>query len=153
MVILVTSLVYEIFQSKHLVAFTGAGISTSSGIPDFRGPKGIWTLQVKLPVYSCTVFYDINRQIKSLIFLSCLFIQQSGKGIPDASLPFHRATPSLTHMALVELERAGVLKFVISQVCYVHFTSIVYIVVTLPTVQPFFYLGTSFSKSEYFWLH
>jgi len=72
-------------KSKHLVVFTGAGISTSSGIPDFRGPKGVWTLQ------------------------------RAGKGIPNASLPFHRAVPSLTHMALVELERAGILKFIISQ--------------------------------------
>lgn len=72
-------------KSKHLVAFTGAGISTSCGIPDFRGPKGVWTLQ------------------------------REGKGVPEASLPFHRAMPSLTHMALVELERAGILKFVISQ--------------------------------------
>ncbi|PWA79991.1 sirtuin family, DHS-like NAD/FAD-binding domain protein [Artemisia annua] len=72
-------------KSKHLVAFTGAGISTSSGIPDFRGPKGIWTLQ------------------------------REGKALPEASLPFHRAAPSITHMALVELERAGILKFVISQ--------------------------------------
>ncbi|KAL5548631.1 hypothetical protein UlMin_003862 [Ulmus minor] len=72
-------------QSKHLVVFTGAGISTSCGIPDFRGPKGIWTLQ------------------------------REGKPLPEASLPFHRAMPSLTHMALVELERAGILKFVISQ--------------------------------------
>ncbi|XP_030478610.2 NAD-dependent protein deacetylase SRT1 isoform X1 [Cannabis sativa] len=72
-------------KSKHLVVFTGAGISTSCGIPDFRGPKGIWTLQ------------------------------REGKALPEASLPFHRAMPSLTHMALVELERAGILKFVISQ--------------------------------------
>ncbi|KAG9448560.1 hypothetical protein H6P81_008525 [Aristolochia fimbriata] len=72
-------------KSKHLVAFTGAGISTSCGIPDFRGPKGVWTLQ------------------------------REGKGVPEASLPFHRAMPSLTHMALVELEKAGILKFVISQ--------------------------------------
>ncbi|KMZ61493.1 NAD-dependent deacetylase 1 [Zostera marina] len=72
-------------KSKHLVTFTGAGISTSCGIPDFRGPKGVWTLQ------------------------------HEGKGVPEASLPFHSATPSLTHMALVELERVGILKFVISQ--------------------------------------
>lgn len=72
-------------KSKHLVAFTGAGISTSCGIPDFRGPKGIWTLQ------------------------------REGKDLPVASLPFHRAMPSMTHMALVELEKAGILKFVISQ--------------------------------------
>ncbi|XP_058219029.1 NAD-dependent protein deacetylase SRT1 [Rhododendron vialii] len=72
-------------KSKHLVVFTGAGISTSCGIPDFRGPKGIWTLQ------------------------------REGKALPEASLPFHRAMPSKTHMALVELEKAGILKFVISQ--------------------------------------
>ncbi|KAK4752638.1 hypothetical protein SAY87_021436 [Trapa incisa] len=72
-------------KSKHLVAFTGAGISTSCGIPDFRGPEGIWTLQ------------------------------RDGKALPQASLPFHRAMPGLTHMALVELEKVNILKFVISQ--------------------------------------
>ncbi|CAL9109459.1 unnamed protein product [Musa acuminata var. zebrina] len=82
----IEELALMIKKSKHLVAFTGAGISTSSGIPDFRGPKGVWTLQ------------------------------RAGMGLPEASLPFHRAMPSLTHMALVELERADILKFVISQV-------------------------------------
>ncbi|WOL17190.1 NAD-dependent protein deacetylase SRT1 [Canna indica] len=81
----IEELALMIKESKHLVAFTGAGISTSCGIPDFRGPKGVWTLQ------------------------------RAGKGLPEASLPFHHAMPSLTHMALVELERAGILKFVISQ--------------------------------------
>lgn len=58
----------------------------------------------------------LNYEFPFYYLLNHFDIQREGKGIPEASLPFHRAMPSLTHMALVELERAGILKFVISQV-------------------------------------
>jgi len=43
----VDTLAQWMFEAKHLVVFTGAGISTESGLPDFRGPDGIWTRQAK----------------------------------------------------------------------------------------------------------
>ncbi|KAK4847195.1 hypothetical protein QYF36_026828 [Acer negundo] len=57
-------------------------------LPDFRGPDGVWTLQSK------------------------------GEAIPEAAQPFHRAMPAITHMALAELEKAGILKCVITQVTF-----------------------------------
>lgn len=39
----IEALAQGMFEAKHLVVFTGAGISTESGLPDFRGPDGIWT--------------------------------------------------------------------------------------------------------------
>ena len=43
----IKNLAQWMFESKYLVVFTGAGISTESGLPDFRGPDGIWTRQEK----------------------------------------------------------------------------------------------------------
>jgi NAD-dependent SIR2 family protein deacetylase len=43
----IKTLAQWMFEAKHLVVFTGAGISTESGLPDFRGPDGIWTRQAK----------------------------------------------------------------------------------------------------------
>ncbi|XP_033750534.1 NAD-dependent protein deacetylase sirtuin-6-like [Pecten maximus] len=71
-------------KSSHFVVHTGAGISTAAGIPDFRGPKGVWTLE------------------------------QRGEK-PNVNVTFDNARPTRTHMALVALERAGYVKFVISQ--------------------------------------
>lgn len=79
-------LVKLVRQSKHMVVFTGAGISTSAGIHDFRGPNGKWTreAQGKKPL----------RGVSSV-----------------------RAYPTPTHMALVALQEAGQLKYLISQNC------------------------------------
>ena len=43
----IKTLAQGMFEAQHLVVFTGAGISTESGLPDFRGPDGIWTRQAK----------------------------------------------------------------------------------------------------------
>ncbi|CAF0742936.1 unnamed protein product [Didymodactylos carnosus] len=88
-------LVEWIKASKHFIIFTGAGISTSTGIPDFRsgmdtrlstGP-GVWELRDK----------GEARSKKATVTSST------------------KAIPSVAHMAIVELARQGIIKFVISQ--------------------------------------
>lgn len=71
-------------ESSHTVFHTGAGISTSAGIPDFRGPKGVWTLE--------------KQGLK-----------------PDINVSWDDAKPTLTHMAIVSLERNGYVQYVITQ--------------------------------------
>lgn len=64
------------FESKHLVVFTGAGISTESGLPDFRGPDGVWTRQEKgLPVQKM----DFSRVVPNSGHLAILELQKIDK--------------------------------------------------------------------------
>ena len=74
-----------LYQSQYPVFFTGAGISTESGLPDFRGPDGVWTRRDKgLPPRSMSVSWD-------------------------------SVAPNKGHHAIVELQKIGKLKFLISQ--------------------------------------
>ncbi len=74
-----------IYDSQYLVVFTGAGISTESGIPDFRGPDGVWTRRDKgLPPQPTAVSWDTIE-------------------------------PNSGHLSIVELQKLGKLKFLISQ--------------------------------------
>ncbi|KAJ3548924.1 hypothetical protein NM208_g756 [Fusarium decemcellulare] len=80
-------LVNLINKSKHFIIFTGAGVSTSAGIPDFRGPEGAWTLRAQ----------GRSRTTKAVSTL--------------------QAIPTPSHMALLELQNRGVLKYLVSQNC------------------------------------
>jgi NAD-dependent SIR2 family protein deacetylase len=74
-----------ILESEHTIAFTGAGISTESGIPDYRGPNGVWTRR------------------------------DAGLPPPKWKIPQSEVKPNSSHHALVELERLGKLQFLITQ--------------------------------------
>lgn len=88
-----------IVKSKYCIAFTGAGISTESGIPDFRGPSGIWKrVDPKIATYS---FFINNPGEFWKFHLSFIEIK--------------RAEPNKAHFSLAELEKMGVLKCVITQ--------------------------------------
>jgi NAD-dependent SIR2 family protein deacetylase len=64
------------FEAKHLVMFTGAGISTESGLPDFRGPDGIWTRQAKgLP----TEMRDLSSSEPNAGHMAIAKLQRLGK--------------------------------------------------------------------------
>ncbi len=71
--------------AQHLVVFTGAGISTASGVPDFRGPEGVWTRRDK------------------------------GLPPPHQATPWDRVQPNRGHLAITELQALGKLKFLVSQ--------------------------------------
>ena len=90
-------------MSKRVVVLTGAGISTDSGIPDFRGPKGVWTLNPKAERMSDIRYYRSDPEVRRLSWQSRL------------AHPAWTAAPNAGHRALADLERRGRLHALITQ--------------------------------------
>ncbi len=89
--------------ASSVVALTGAGISTDSGIPDFRGPQGLWTRNPKAERLSSLQAYMEDPELRV----------QAWRARMDH--PAWTAAPNAGHLALAELERKGRLHLLVTQ--------------------------------------
>jgi NAD-dependent deacetylase len=88
-------------EAKHLVVFTGAGISIESGIPTFRGKNGLWE---KYDMNYLTLDYFYNSPAASWVFNKKIFYET-----------FVGKEPNIAHLALSQLEDYGIVKSIITQ--------------------------------------
>jgi NAD-dependent deacetylase len=101
----------DLLKASYAIALTGAGMSTESGIQDFRGPKGLWTTskQAEAKAYER---YGLFLRDPRAYWMEVL----GGEGTHGAFYnDFRRAEPNLGHSALAEIEEMGLLKCVITQ--------------------------------------
>ena len=93
----------RIDAARRVVVLTGAGISTDSGIPDFRGPKGVWTRNPAAEKQSTIQHYLADPEVRKAAWRSRL------------DSPAWSAEPNAGHRALVALERRGLLHALVTQ--------------------------------------
>ena len=89
--------------ATRIVVLTGAGISTDSGIPDFRGPNGVWTKNPAAEKTSTIQNYLADPDVRRAAWRN------------RVSSPAWHAEPNRGHLAVADLERRGTLHAVITQ--------------------------------------
>jgi NAD-dependent deacetylase len=97
----------DLLNSNYAIALTGAGISTESGIPDFRGPQGIWTKDPDAEKRAHQIYYKFLANPKEY--------WEERLSTPSLLGDLAKAQPNPGHYALAELEKMGVIKCVITQ--------------------------------------
>lgn len=90
-------------SADRVVVLTGAGISTDSGIPDFRGPNGLWTKNPAAEKASSLSHYLNDPDVRRFAWQNRLHS------------PAWSAEPNAGHLAIVELERRGKLRALVTQ--------------------------------------
>ena len=106
---LIAKAAWDINNSLYAIALTGAGISTESGIQDFRGPKGIWTLD---PEAERRAYRSYEKFVANPKAWWEEILAQPRASFLDS---LEAALPNPGHYALAELEQLGLLKCVITQ--------------------------------------
>lgn len=88
-------------ESSYVVALTGAGVSVASGIPDFRSPQGLWSK------YPPEIYATYSSFLKNPKYF--------WEMVWETLEPLTKAQPNPAHQALAWLEKAGILKAIITQ--------------------------------------
>lgn len=104
-----------IVASGSMTAFTGAGISVESGIPDFRSPGGLWSKYDPFVYCEYNNFLRSPHQFWQMARELALQVHHANGGGEDISEGLKEAEPNAAHKALVALEREGLLSTVITQ--------------------------------------